>query len=111
MTEEEIAQLQAEKVSLQDQVTLLTAQVAQLQEDAETQGTRLTEALETVSGLETERATYTAVNTRLRQLIASGVSAVPDAQGMAVEALTAIQASVLLQVENLFNTKKAELSQ
>lgn len=125
MTEEEIqqlqsvvAQLQVDKANLQNQVdsltaekTALTSQVAQLQSDAEEQGSRLTTALDTVAGLETERATYTAVNTRLRQLIAGGVSAVPDAKGMAVEALTEIQASVTAHLEALFNTKKTELSQ
>lgn len=125
MTEEEIqqlqaavAQLQVDKANLQNQVDSLTAeksaltsQVAQLQSDAEEQGLRLTTALDTVAGLETERATYTAVNTRLRTLIAGGVSAVPDAKGMAIEALTEIQASVTAHLETLFNTKKTELSQ
>jgi chromosome segregation ATPase len=118
MTEQEIADLQAqvatlttEKSDLQLEVANLQAQIATLEESAQTQGDRLTAALESVTALTTERATYTAINTRLRTLIARGVSSDPDSQGMALEALSVIEESMLTAVSSLFAAEKSKLSE
>jgi chromosome segregation ATPase len=118
MTEQEIAALQqqlatltTEKSDLQLEVANLQAQITALEESAETQGDRLTAALESVTALTTERATYTAVNTRLRTLIARGVSSDPDSQGMALEALSVIEESTLTAVSSLFAAEKSKLSE
>lgn len=117
MTEQEIAALQqqvatltTEKSDLQLEVANLQAQITALEESAETQGDRLTAALESVTALTAERATYTAVNTRLRTLIAGGVSAVPDAAGMTIEKLTVIEEGMNTAIQSLFATARAELS-
>jgi len=118
MTEQEITELQAqvaslttEKSDLQLEIANLLAQITTLEESAQTQGDRLTAALESVTALTTERATYTAINTRLRTLIAGGVSAVPDAKGMAIEALIVVEDSLLTAVRSLFTAEKSKLSE
>lgn len=105
----DVANAQKEIDSLRAENFSLTAQVTQLQSNAEAQGERLTTALQQVDALTQEQAKYYNINTTLRELIASGVSIQPDTAGMVRESLTVIESTMITTIQNVFAAEKLKL--
>jgi chromosome segregation ATPase len=116
MTEQEIADLQAqvatlttEKSDLQLEIANLQAQITTLEGSAETQGDRLTAALESVTTLTADRDLYKSANAALQRAIHAATASVPEMGDLTVQALTQIQEALVQSVQNMVSAMISQI--